>query len=69
MMEAIREVIQYVFSNTGLKKLYGYTHAHNMASIKLLEKNAFKRDAAEEMRKQSDELENIVIYSLTCPDN
>ena len=67
MMEAMSEVMQYVFNNTGLKKLYGYTHSLNAASIKLLEKNAFKRDLAEEMRKQNDELENMIIYSLTRP--
>ena len=68
MQEAVKLIISYAFNNMGFKKLYAWTHRKNTASLKLLEKNNFTRDAnAEKLHAGSNELKNMLIYSLSGP--
>ena len=65
MHEALSKIIQYGFSVLGLRSIEGWTHARNLSSMKILEKNNFKRDTdAENANKGKEELTNMVIYSL-----
>jgi len=68
MQEAVKLIISYAFNNMRFKKLYAWTHRKNTASLKLLEKNNFTRDAnAEKLHAGSNELKNMLIYSLSGP--
>src|SRR5687768_3101763 len=65
MHEALSKIIQYGFSVLQLKSIEGWTNARNISSMKILEKNNFKRDMdAENKNKGNEELVNMVIYSL-----
>lgn len=65
MQEALSKIIQFGFSDIGLKLIEGWTTARNLHSIKILEKNNFKRDTdAEDKYREKEELGNMVIFSL-----
>jgi RimJ/RimL family protein N-acetyltransferase len=65
MHEALSKIIEFGFSVLQLKSIEGWTHARNLSSMKILEKNNFKRDRdAENKNKGKEELVNMVIYSL-----
>jgi ribosomal-protein-alanine N-acetyltransferase len=63
MSETIQCVADYGFGTLGLGKLEAYTHAENIRSIRLLEKNHF---ILEVDRKDEGNIHQI-IYSLTRP--
>ena len=66
MHEAVKKIISYAFDELNLKKISGFTHEDNKASVKLLEKNNFKRDReAEKLKEENIELKRMLIYSLT----
>ena len=66
MQEAIVKVIDHVFEAAGFKTIEAVPRADNERSVKLLEKNKFKRDREAEKRFTDEErTENLVIYSLT----
>ena len=66
MHEALSKIIQFGFSFMRLKSIEGWTHGRNINSIKILEKNNFKRDTdAENKNRGKEELVNMVIYSLS----
>jgi len=65
MQEALSKIIQFGLSVMRLKLIEGWTNGHNLNSIKILEKNNFKRDMdAENKHSGKEELVNMVIYSL-----
>ena len=65
MHEALSKIIQFGFSVLQLKSIEGWTHVNNLSSMKILEKNNFKRDMdAENKNKGKEELVNMLIYSL-----
>ena len=65
MQEALSKIIQFGFSVLQLKMIEGWTNTGNIRSMKILEKNNFKRDTdAENKNKGKEELVNMVIYSL-----
>jgi len=65
MQEALSKIIQFGFSVLQFKSIEGWTNVNNLSSIKILEKNNFKRDTdAENKNKGNEELANMVIYSL-----
>ncbi|MFL5786947.1 MAG: GNAT family N-acetyltransferase [Flavisolibacter sp.] len=65
MHETFSIVIPFGLNTIGFEIIEAYTHKDNLGSIRLLEKNNFKRDLLEE-KKHSD-LFNIVIYTLNSP--
>jgi len=66
MQEALSKIIQFGFSAMRLETIEGWTNGRNYSSIKILEKNNFRRDAdAENKNKGKEELANMVIYSLS----
>lgn len=67
MREALPKVIQYGFSTMQLQTIEGWTNAENHNSIKILEKNNFRRDSDAE-KKAMEGLGNMVIYSLRNPE-
>lgn len=64
MTEALKKVIDFGFNDLKLKSLEAFTHAENIASIKLLERSNFKRDYFLE-QKHKEELHkiNTIIFS------
>lgn len=65
MQEAIAAVIQYGFEKLKLKKLEACTVKQNIHSIRILQRNDFKRDPEAESKLEGDkESEEMVIYSL-----
>lgn len=65
MQEALSNIIHYGFSDLRLKLIEGWANARNLSSIKILEKNNFKRDIdAENKNKDKEGLIDMVIYSL-----
>ena len=70
MQEAVAAVTAFAFKQMQLKKLYAWTHRNNIASIKLLKKNNFKRDeAAEQEHAESVLAKNMAIYFLLNMDD
>jgi ribosomal-protein-alanine N-acetyltransferase len=67
MLEAIRAVIHFAFTELRLSAIEGCTHPANEASGKLLEKLGFKRDHEAEKTKPGDSIE--IIYSLKNNDH
>jgi [ribosomal protein S5]-alanine N-acetyltransferase len=66
MQESIAKVIEFVFSVLDLKTIEAWTHPGNLASLKLLQKNNFKRDMqAEDHIREKDKSMNMLIYTLT----
>jgi ribosomal-protein-alanine N-acetyltransferase len=59
MNEALEAVIRYAFDEIGLKTILGSVHHDNANSIRLLEKNNFKKD---EFRKDPDDPDNVIYY-------
>ncbi len=65
MSEALAAVIKFAFEKLLLRKLEANTHRNNIASIKLLEKAGFTRDAAaEEIMDPVEKAEGVIAYSL-----
>lgn len=70
MQEALSKVIEYGFHTLKLQTIEAYTHAENESSIKLLEKNNFRRVTHHEDKYQDkQEMSNEVIYSLNTGAN
>lgn len=66
MSEAIKKVIDFGFNDLKLKSLEAFTHKENLPSIKLLERNKFKRNYLfEQKHKEELRKRNIIIYSRT----
>ena len=68
MGEAVARVLEFGFTDMQLMLITGWIHKENVASIKLVEKFHFNRDAELES-KYADlpELKTMVIYSLVRP--
>lgn len=65
MQEAMEKTIEFGFEIMRLKKIEAWTLAENLSSIKILEKNHFKRDAdAESKIDWGQEPASTVIYTL-----
>ncbi|HEU4632827.1 MAG TPA: GNAT family N-acetyltransferase [Flavisolibacter sp.] len=65
MQEAILSVIQYGFQTIQLKTIDAWLHEGNDKSIRLLEKNNFKRNRSAEAGIPGEEQsEGLIIYSL-----
>lgn len=62
MQEALAEVIAYGFDTMHLEAITAYTHKDNTASIKLLERNGFKKDAVLDALIDRQEEPDIVAY-------
>jgi ribosomal-protein-alanine N-acetyltransferase len=68
MQEAIARVVEYGFKTMQLKTIEAWLRADNNRSIKLLEKNKFKRDKNAEVRMNAEERElGLTVYSQTNP--
>lgn len=66
--EALSKIIDYGFNTLQFKTIVAYPHSSNERSIKLLEKNNFKRDAAlEDEFYKTEQAASEVIYSLKSP--
>lgn len=64
MSEAIKKVIDFGFNDMKLKSLEAFTHKENLPSIKLLERNNFKRNYLfEQKHKEELQKRNTIIYS------
>ncbi|MBK7378301.1 MAG: GNAT family N-acetyltransferase [Ignavibacteriales bacterium] len=64
MSEAIKKVIDFGFNDMRLKSLEAFTHKENLPSIKLLERNNFKRNYLfEQKHKEELQKRNTIIYS------
>lgn len=57
IQEAVQPIIHYAFANLGLQKLEAYTHRDNLGSIRLLQKNNFKRQTE---RLDKENAHNII---------
>ena len=64
MQEALSKVLVYVFENLNFKTIEAWLRADNLRSIKLLEKNNFRRDFDAENKIDKIENANMLIYSL-----
>ncbi len=65
---ALSAIVDYGFNALKFKTIVAYPHAANERSIKLLEKNNFKRDAAlEDEFYKTEPAAKEVIYSLKSP--
>lgn len=65
MMEALQAVIAYNSDHLQFDTIIGATHLENIASIRLLEKNGFKRDIFREKQLNVEGGPvNLVVYSL-----
>lgn len=65
MQEAMAKIIDYGFNTMKLKTIEAVVHKDNEASLKLLDKNNFKRDeAAESKFAGKEELKDLTIYLL-----
>jgi ribosomal-protein-alanine N-acetyltransferase len=65
MQEALSKIIEYSFQTLGFKTTTAYTDSANERSIRILEKNNFRRDAAlEDEYYKNETVGNEVIYSL-----
>ncbi len=66
--EALSTIINYGFNTLKFRTMVAYPHSGNERSIKLLEKNNFKRDAAlEDEFYKTEPTAKEVIYSLKSP--
>ena len=63
MNEALGSVINYGFTELGMRTILAYVHKDNTPSLQLLEKNNFIKD---DLRKDDENLNNIV-YLLKNP--
>jgi ribosomal-protein-alanine N-acetyltransferase len=61
MSEALVKVLEFGFKRTALATIDAYTHYDNISSIKLLEKNGFKRNT----ELQDSENPNNIIFTRT----
>jgi len=64
MQEAFTKVLEYGFENLKLKTVEAWLHTNNLRSIKILEKNNFKRDSDAETKMDKTENVDMIIYSL-----
>jgi ribosomal-protein-alanine N-acetyltransferase len=65
MQEALIEVIEFGFQTMQLQTLEAWVSKANDSSIRILERNHFKRDSKAESKMPSEEKENgMVIYTL-----
>jgi ribosomal-protein-alanine N-acetyltransferase len=64
MQEAFEKVVEYVLENLKLKTIEAWVNANNFRSIKILEKNNFKRDNVAENKMDKTENADMIIYSL-----
>lgn len=65
MSEVLPVVIKFGFEEMGLDTIDAFMHPGNMRSVKVLEKNNFKRNiGAEKEMKSETEKEPLIIYSL-----
>ena len=64
MQEALSRVLAYGFENLKFKIIEAWLNADNLRSIKLLEKNNFRRDFDAENKIDKIENANMIIYSL-----
>ena len=68
MTEAMQKVIGFGIKTMQLKTIEAWCRADNRASLKILEKNKFKRDKKAEARMNAEEQnQGLVIYSLHHP--
>jgi len=65
MQEAFVKVIEYGFEKLQLKTIEAWLNVNNLRSIKILEKNNFKRDLEAENKMDKTEYTEMIIYSLT----
>lgn len=61
MQEALSAVVDYGFEKMGLKTILAYSHAHNVRSISILERNSFERQPDLE---NIEGLLNMAVYAL-----
>lgn len=61
MMEAAKKVIAYAFNTIEVKKIKAFTHEHNAASVKLLQKLFFNR------LNEADEISAGLICFVAVP--
>jgi ribosomal-protein-alanine N-acetyltransferase len=67
MQEAMAAILEYGFNTMRLKLVEAITNKNNQRSVKLLERNNFKRDAVQEQLRVGEgkeEPEYATIYSL-----
>jgi ribosomal-protein-alanine N-acetyltransferase len=65
MHEALSKIIEYSFQTLGFKTMTAYTDSSNERSVRILEKNNFRRDKAlEDEYYKKEGVGNEVIYSL-----
>lgn len=63
--ECVRLIINYAFSNLGLKELYAYVYLSNKASIRVLEKNGLKKKGeVNEYNRILDRYQNSTVYAI-----
>jgi RimJ/RimL family protein N-acetyltransferase len=63
--ECVRLIINYAFSNLGLKELYAYVYLSNKASIRVLEKNGLKKKGeVNEYNKILDRYQKSTVYAI-----
>jgi [ribosomal protein S5]-alanine N-acetyltransferase len=68
MQEAVLEITRFGFTIMQLKTIEAWSRAENYRSVKLLEKNNFKRDKNAEARMNADDrMMGIVVYSILNP--
>jgi ribosomal-protein-alanine N-acetyltransferase len=65
MQEALSKVLEYGFDHLQLKTVEAWLSAKNIRSIKLLEKNNFKRDLDTENKMDKKDEDDLIVYSLT----
>lgn len=66
MNEALPAIVAYGFETMHLKTIEGHVNAGNHPSIRLVEKNGFRREKTYEYKKdQDDQMVKMVVYSLS----
>jgi [ribosomal protein S5]-alanine N-acetyltransferase len=65
MTEAVRQIVEYLFTNKELHRLYAEPFAHNHGSRRALEKNGFRHEATFRQNVvKNGELQDSCIYAL-----
>lgn len=62
MNEVLQVALKYGFDVLGFKRIEGYTHPQNMASIRVMEKNGFRLK-----EEQPEDADPYVVYELLKP--
>jgi len=69
MSEAIKEVINYGFQKMNLNRIEALIDPENVSSIRIVEKNGFKREGTlREHYKNGNDFEDSIMYSLLKTD-